>query len=63
MWVGVKSDLIAITRKTASITDLIGDFGGFLEALKTVGNLFVFSYNAYALKSTLANNLVRVVPK
>ena len=62
MWVGVKSDLIAITRKTDSITDWIGDCGGFMEALKTVGNLIVFSYQAYAFKQTLAENLVRFVP-
>ena len=63
MYIGVKGDLIAISRKTNSITDWIGNCGGFMEALKTIVNLIVFSYNVYALHSTLANSLVRIVPK
>ena len=54
--------MIKITRKTDSIFDWLGNCGGFMEALKIIGKLFVFSYNAYALKSTLAQNLVRFVP-
>ena len=33
-----------------------------MEALKIIGYALVFSYNSYALKSTLAQNLVRFVP-
>ena len=62
-WIGIKSDMIKITRKTDSIIDWMGNCGGFMEALKIIGKILVFSYNAYALKSTLALNLVRFVPK
>ena len=40
----------------------MGNCGGFMEALKIIGKALVFSYNAYVLKSTLAQNLVRFVP-
>ena len=40
----------------------MGNCGGFMEALKIIGKALIFTYNAYALKSTLAQNLVRFVP-
>ena len=55
--------MIAITRKTDSITDWLGGCGGFMEALKIVSGVLMFSYNTYALQTTLALNLVRFVPK
>ena len=61
-YIGIKSDMIKITRKTDSIFDWLGNCGGFLEALKIIGYILVIPYNAYALKSTLAKNLVRFVP-
>ena len=61
-YIGIKSDLILITRKTDSIIDLLGNCGGFYEALMGIGQILAFSYNTYALKSTLAKNLVRFVP-
>ena len=60
--VGIKSDLSKITRKTDSVIDFMGNCGGFMEALKIIGSTLVFSYNAYALKTTLAQNMVRFVP-
>ena len=62
MNVGIKSDLIKITRKTDSVIDWMGNCGGFMEALKIIGQALIFYYNTYALKSTLALNLVRFVP-
>ena len=60
--IGIKSDLIKITRKTDSIFDWLGNCGGFMEALKIIGYVLVSSFNAYALKTTLAQNIVRFVP-
>ena len=60
--IGLKSDMIKTTRKTDSIFDWLGDCGGFMEALKIIGYIIVFPYNAYALKSTLVQDLVRFVP-
>ena len=62
IWIGAKSDMIKITRKTDSVIDWMGNCGGFMEALKIICNLLVYSYNSYALKTTLAINLVRFVP-
>ena len=47
---------------TDSLFDFLGNCGGFMEALKIVGYFCCFSYNAYVLDTTLANNLVRFVP-
>ena len=62
LYLGIKGDLIKITRKTDSIFDWLGNCGGFMEALKMIGFALVASFNAYALKSTLAQNLLRFVP-
>ena len=62
LYLGIKGDMIRITRKTDSIFDWLGNCGGFMEALKIIGYVLVSSYNAYALKSILAQNLVRFVP-
>ena len=61
-YIGIKSDMIKITRKTDSLIDLLADTGGFMRALRVIGQILIFSYNAYALKTTLAQNLVRFVP-
>ena len=61
--IGLESDMIKISRKTDSLLDWVGDCGGFMEALKIISSILVLSYNSYALKSTLATNLVRYVPK
>ena len=55
--------MIKITRMTDSILDLLGNCGGFMEALKIIGKILIFSYNAHAFNSTLAHNLFRFVPK
>ena len=54
--------MIKITRKTDSLFDWLGNCGGFMEALKIIGKALVFLFNTYALKSILAENLVRFVP-
>ena len=54
--------MMKITRKTDSLLDLVGNCGGFMEALKIVGRLLAFAFSAYELKVTLAQNLVRFVP-
>ena len=61
-FIGIESDLVKISRKTDSIVDWMGNCGGFMEALKIVSNMIIGSYNGYALKLTLAMNLVRFVP-
>ena len=55
-------NLNKIRRKIDSLFDLTGDVGGFMEAIRAMAYILAFSYNAYALESTLAFNLVRYVP-
>ena len=62
VWIGLKSDLIKINRKTDSLLDWLGDCGGFMESLKLIGEFLVSSYSGYALKYLLALNFVRFVP-
>ena len=62
VWIGLKSDLIKINRKTDSLLDWLGDCGGFMESLKLIGEFLVGSYSGYALKYLLTFNFVRFVP-
>ena len=61
-YIGIKSDMVKITRKTDSIFDWLGNCGGFMEALSIIGFALVSSFDSYALMKTLAQNLVRFVP-
>ena len=36
-YIGIKSDMIKITRKTDSLIDLLADTGGFMRALRVIG--------------------------
>ena len=60
--VGLKSDLIQINRKTESLLDVLSSCGGLMRALTIIAQILIKSYNTYALKSLLADNLVRFVP-
>ena len=51
-----------ISRKTDSLLDWAATCGGVRKALEIIGGLLVSTYSSYALKSTLALNLVRFVP-
>ena len=53
---------MTVTRKTDSFTEWLGGCGGFMKALNIVSRAIVFSYNNFALQSTLVLKLVRFVP-
>ena len=58
----INSDLRKINRKTDSLLDWLGDWGGLLDGLNFVVKHFLSNYSLYALNSNLAWLLVRFVP-
>ena len=48
------SDVLKINRKTDSLLDWLGDWGGLLDGLNLIVELFLESLSFYALKSRLA---------
>ena len=51
-----------INRKTDSLLDWLGNWGGFLDGLNTIGKNLLSPYTLYTLKSTLAFFIVRFIP-
>ena len=51
-----------INRKTDSLLDWLGNWGGLLDGLNFVTKHLLSSYSLYALNSNLAWLLVRFVP-
>ena len=58
----IKPDLHKINRKTDSLFDWLGNWGGLLDSLNFIGKLLLSNYSLYALNSNLAWLLVRFVP-
>lgn len=53
-------DLLVINRKTDSIWDWLGDWGGFFDSLSLIGEVLVNPYAIYALRKHLAWLFVRI---
>ena len=49
----LNSNLKQINRKTESILDWLGDWGGLYDGLILIGRVLTNPYSAYALKSQL----------
>ena len=58
----LKSDLKVINRKTNSIFDWLGEWGGLHDGLNFLGKAFLNPYTTYALQYVLSYMLVRFVP-
>ena len=58
----LEPDLKVINRKTDSIFDWLGDWGGLLDGLNFLGKTILNPYTTYALKYVLSYMLVRFVP-
>ena len=58
----LNSDLKKINRKTDSLLDWLGNWGGLLDGLNFVVSHLLSNYSLYALNSNLAWLLVRFVP-
>ena len=55
------SDVLKINRKTDSLLDWLGDWGGLLDGLNLIVELFLESLSFYALKSRLAGLTFRSI--
>ena len=55
-------DLHTINRKTDSLFDWLGNWGGLFDGLTLIGKHLLSNYSLYALNSNLAYLLVRFVP-
>ena len=49
----LNSNLKQISRKTESILDWLGDWGGLYDGLVLIGRVLTNPYSAYALQSQL----------
>ena len=59
---GQGKDLRAINRKTYNLLDWLGDWGGLLDGLKMIANIFVTPLTTLALKANLFEMFARVKP-
>ena len=62
MKLSLNSDAIKINRKTDSLLDWLGDWGGLFDGLSLIARFLINPYTLYMLESSLALNLVRFVP-
>ena len=58
----ISPDVGKIRRKTESFLDWLGDWGGLLDSLNFLADIFISSYSSYILKTKLAKILVRFLP-
>ena len=56
------NDLLKIRRKTESLLDWFGDWGGLLDSLHFLADILVNPLSAYMMKSKLATLLVKLIP-
>ena len=57
-----KPDLKVINRKTNSLLDWLGEWGGLLDGLNFLGRNIMNPYTTYTLQYVLSYMLVRFVP-
>ena len=62
MFISINSDVPKIRRKTDSLLDWLGDWGGLLDSLYFLGDILVSPLSAYMMRSKLAQLLVKVLP-
>ena len=62
MTVAIKPDVIKIRRKTDSLLDWLGDWGGLLDSLYFIADILVSPLSAYMMRSKLAKLLVKILP-
>ena len=60
--VNLNKSLRQIRRKTDSLLDWLGDWGGLMDGLHFIGDLFIHFYQEYALKASLVSLLINFSP-
>ena len=54
--------MLKVRRKTDSLLDWLGDWGGLLDGLTFLVDVLISPYSTYALRSIMATVLVKFVP-
>ena len=62
MTVNVSPDLLKVRRKTDSLLDWLGDWGGLLDSLYFIADILLSPLSAYMMKSKLTQLLVKLLP-
>ena len=62
MFATIKPDVLKIRRKTDSLLDWLGDWGGLLDSLYFIADILVSPLSAYMMKSKIAQLLVKLLP-
>ena len=62
MNVNISPDVPKIRRKTDSLLDWLGDWGGLLDGLNFIVDTLVSPLSAYMMKSKLVQLLVKIIP-
>ena len=58
----IKPDVLKVRRKTDSLLDWLGDWGGLLDSLYFIADILVSPLTAYMMKSKLAKLLIKLNP-
>ena len=62
MNVNISPDVPKIRRKTDSLLDWLGDWGGLLDSLHFLADILLSPLSAYMMKSKLAALIVKILP-
>ena len=62
MFVEISPDVPKVRRKTDSLLDWFGDWGGLLDSLHFLADILISPLSAYMMKSKLAQLLVKIIP-
>ena len=62
MGITINPDVLKIRRKTDSILDWLGDWGGLMDSLHFLADILISPLAAYMMKSKLAKLLVKIIP-
>ena len=62
MSVALSPDVAKIRRKTDSLLDWLGDWGGLLDSLYFLADILVSPFSAFMMKSKLTQLLVKIFP-
>ena len=62
MGITLNENLLKIRRKTDSLLDWLGDWGGLLDSLHFLTDILISPLAAYMMKSKLASLIVKLLP-
>ena len=58
----INPEVLKVRRKTASLLDWLGDWGGLLDGLHFIADILISPLSAYMMKSKMVSLLVKFIP-